>query len=85
MRRSGGTPRDGDQFRLDLFRGLPWDGQDPRALTRASSALFLRPEPHRHEVFFDPEQQEFWPVDQPPREKGPTRSSRGASLLLEPF
>ena len=72
------------QFELDLFPEEPWRGHAPRALTRGRTALFLRPEPHRHEVFFDPEQLELWPVQVPHRKKSLRRSSAGASLLLEP-
>ncbi len=80
-----GFLRDGDQLELDLFPGEPWNGQAPRALTKSRTALFLRPEPHRHEVFFDADQLELWPVHVPHRKKSPRRSTAGASLLLEPF
>ncbi len=78
-------PRDGDQLRLDLFRGVPWDGQSPRVLTRGFIPLFLRQKPPSHEVFFNPEQLELWPIEAPPREKSPRGSTPGASLLLKPF
>ncbi len=80
MKVSGEYLRDGDQFRLQLFPGVPWDGQSPRALTRGGLALFLRPEPPSHEVFFDPEQLELWPVERPPMNKGPF-VYEGAPLL----
>ncbi len=74
--------RDGDQLSLDLFPGVPWDGCSPRALTQARTALFLRPEPPRHEVHMDSRQYEMWPVSvRPPRGKRPPQTA-GASLLL---
>ncbi len=86
MKVSGEHLRDGDQLRLDLFHDVPWDGRSPRGLTRVGLGLYLRPEPPSHEVYFDPEQLEIWPVDRPPREKSlPTVVCGGASLLLEPY
>jgi len=81
-----GFLRDGDQLRLELDWGCePWEGRTPRSLTSARKALFLRPEPHRHEVFFDPEQLELWPLDRATqREEPPPFFRAGASLLLEP-
>ncbi len=76
--------RDGDQFRLDLFRGVPWNGRSPRGLTRVGLGLYLRPEPPVREVFFDPEQLELWPVDRPPVKKGPF-VYEGAPLLSGSF
>ena len=73
-----------DQLNLPLFEGVPWEGQSPRALTRARKALFLRPEPPRHEVFFDPEQLELWPVHRGHKDRRAPLILRGASLLLEP-
>ncbi len=63
MRERGALPRDGDQLRLRLFESVPWDGRDPRGLTRGRNVLFLRQEPPCHEVYSDPAQLEFWPVD----------------------
>ena len=74
---------DGDQLDLELFRDEPWGGQSPRVLTRGFRALSLRPEPPRHEVFFDPEQLVLWPIDGPHRARAPELGS-GAPLLLEP-
>jgi len=54
------TPRVGEQYVLDLFKGVPWDGRSPRVLTRGRSALFLRREPPSHAVYVDPEQLDFW-------------------------
>ncbi len=84
----GAPPRDGDQLRLELFVGVPWDGRSPRALTKGSTALSLRREPVRaHEVFVDPEQYDLWPleVSGPITIEGPLRKdvSEGAPLLLE--
>ncbi len=67
MKMSGEHLRDGDQLELDLFHGIPWDGRQPRALTRGHNLVFLRPEPHRHEVFFAEDQLELWPVEVPHR------------------
>ncbi len=63
MKEASDLLRDGDQLRLDLFRSVPWDGLSPRGLTRGSLGLFSRQKPPRHEVFFDPEQLELWPVE----------------------
>ena len=58
------VPRDGDQLRLDLFQGEPWDGRSPRYLTRARNALFLRQKPPPHEVrTTDPLQYDLWPAE----------------------
>jgi len=48
-------------MQLDLWReeldALPWQGRSPRALTRASKALFFRREPQKDDSFFvDPNQ-----------------------------
>ena len=77
-------PPDGDQLKLGLWRDQPWDGLSPRALTRGYSFLFLRQKPPRHEVFFDPEQLEFWPVDRATQMEEPPPFLAGAPLLLEP-
>ncbi len=55
-------PRVSDQLRLELFKGVPWDGKSPRVLTKGGKALFLRQKPPSHEVFVDPEQLELWPI-----------------------
>ncbi len=73
-------PCDGDQLILPLFKGEPWDGMAPRALTKVASGLYLRPEPPGHEVFFDPEQLEFWPADRAAKREGPPEY-QGAPLL----
>ncbi len=85
MKVRSASPRDGDQLRLDLFVDEPWDGQCPRGLTRGFIPLFLRQKPPSHEVFFDPEQLELWPIEEPHRKKSPRRAAPGASLLLEPY
>jgi len=78
------VPRDGEQLKLGLFRGVPWDGQTPRSLTRVGSGLFLRRKPPKAvRSVEDLEQLEFWPVDGPSRKKSPGLRP-GASLLLEP-
>ena len=71
------------ELQLELFEdvdALPWQGRSPRALTRASMALFLRRKPQKDGRFFvDPEQLEIWPTGN----KAPRRR-RGAPLLVEP-
>jgi len=87
MRRSRGgykPPCDGDQLRLDLFRGVPWDGQSLRGLTKVSNVLYLRREPPGHEVEPDPLQLELWPVAGRARYKKATAQRAGAPLLVEP-
>ncbi len=75
-------PCDGDQLRLDLFAGVPWDGVSPRGLTRAKIVLSSRQEPLGHEVEPDPAQLEMWPVSvRPPRGKR-LRQAAGAPSLL---
>ncbi len=63
MRQHGALPRDGEQYCLRLFEGVPWEGRSPRGLTRGRFALFSSQSAPPHEVFFDREQLEFWPVD----------------------
>ena len=72
-----------DQLNLELFPGVPWDGHSPRALTRVAQILILRRAPPLHEVFFNADQLEFWPLERPHRKKSLARISGGASLLLE--
>ncbi len=78
--------RDGDQLRLRLFEGEPWDGLSPRVLTRGNKLLYLRPEPSLHEVMPGrrSHQLELWP-DDTQREKAPLDVvvSRGAPLLVD--
>ena len=51
------------QLSLDLFRGEPWDGMSPRALTRGRLGLILKPEVARSvSVFEDILQLELWPI-----------------------
>jgi len=73
--------RMGDQ--LWLWDGEPWEGVAPRALTAVAFGLFLRQKPPRHEVFFDPEQLELWPVDGATQREGSRRVSPGAPLLVD--
>jgi len=68
---------------LDLWQAeldaLPWQGQSPRALTKARIAVFLRREPQKDDRFFvDPNQIDLWL----PAKKAP-RKYRGAPLLKE--
>ncbi len=72
-----------EQFELELFPGVPWNGRCPRALTSASKALFLRQKPPSHEVFFDPEQLEFWPETLATQREGPRQLVVGAPSLFE--
>ncbi len=74
--------REGDQFELDLFPGVPWDGRVPRALTRGRKGLFLRQEPAGHEVDPDPLQLEMWPVAARPHGKKGPDPADGAPLLM---
>ncbi len=53
--------RDGEQLKLDLFKGVPWGGVSPRGLTRVRILLSLRQEPLGREVVADPMQLELWP------------------------
>ena len=74
--------RDGDQLLLELDWGRePWQGRSPRLLTKAGLALFSRQKPPCHEVFFDPEQLEFWPVDGATLREGPPPIRVGAPLV----
>jgi len=84
--RLGELLRDGDQLRLDLFAGEPWDGQSPGALTRGRSALFLRQgPPEAMRLPRDPEQLDLWLVHRPSRERGVlSEVSQGAPSLF-PF
>ena len=72
----------GDQLELALFTGVPWNGIDPRFLTRGRKVLFLRPEPPCHEVFFDPEQIMMWKLVGHQEAERPPGFSRGAPSLL---
>jgi len=68
-------------LRLD-WGSVPWEGQSPRALTRAAIALFSRREPQKDDRFFvDPDQLDFFRLVS---EKAPREVSRGAPLLVEP-
>jgi len=78
------SPMNSDQLNLDLWPGVPWGGQSPWSLTRSHSSLFLRQKPPSHEVFFDPEQLELWPLTLATKKERAPLVLRGASLLLEP-
>ena len=82
MREPATSSMNSDQLELALFEELPWQGRSPRVLTKGFIPLFLRQKPPSHEVFFDPEQLELWPIDRPHREKSLRRKAPGASLLL---
>ena len=74
-----GILRDGDQFELDLFPGVPWGGRSPRGLTRVQISLFLRQEPPPHAVpEVDPRQLELW------RDKGKGRGKKRQELVFAP-
>ena len=81
VRRSGAFLRDGEQFELDLFPGVPWGGRSARALTRGGSGLYSRPEPPGHEVCSDPMQLSLWQAPGRPHGKKRPRQAAGASLL----
>ncbi len=61
-RTAEGFLREGEQFELDLFPGVPWGGRSPRGLTRVQISLSLRRELPRHEVMDerDPMQTDLW-------------------------
>ncbi len=75
-------PSDGDQLRLDLFRGEPWDGVSPRVLTSWFIGLSLRPEPPGHEVGLDPAQLDFFRGRSKATKRKRPQQTAGASLLL---
>ncbi len=81
-----GVMRGGDhpseQLLLELWPGEPWQGVSPRALTRSRMGLFLRRKPPRHEVFFDADQLELWPVEGHTKRDAPPSPSGGAPLLI---
>ncbi len=79
------SPMNSSQLVLELDWGKePWQGRTPRSLTGAPKVLFFRQKPPSHEVFFDSEQLEFWPVEKATQKEEPRAISPGASLLLEP-
>ena len=66
------------QLRLDLFVGIPWDGQDPRVLTKGRKVLYLKREQGRECAVADLRQYEmFASVLAPQVKKAPV----GAPLL----
>ena len=83
MRYAVGILGDSDQYELDLFPELPWNGRSPRGLTKAVSVLFLRPEPPGHEVEADPMQLDFFHSQRraTKRNRAPGKQP-GAPLLL---
>ncbi len=80
---SRATPRVGEQFELDLFPGVPWNGRAPRGLTRGRSALFLRQEPPGHGVSLDSAQLSLWLEPGRLLGKEGSRRGAGASLLVD--
>jgi len=80
--RSSEGPREGDQFALDLFPGVPWDGRSPRGLTRARSALSLKRERQGHGVHLDPAQLDFFRRQSQATKRKRPPPAEGASLLL---
>ncbi len=87
MRSSGGITHDGDQYELDLYPGVPWDGRSARALTKVGKGLFLRQEPPGREVYRDATQLDFFALArQAVRIEGLPQKYEGApSLLVFPF
>ena len=75
-------PREGDQFVLDLFKGVPWGGRSPRGLTRVQIVLSLRREPPGREVGVDPTQLLLWPEARKAAGKRARRPEAGAPPLL---
>ncbi len=83
MRKASDLPRDGDQLFLPLGQEEPWGGRSPRALTRARSALYLRPEPPgAMRLVEDCEQLELWPAEYPETMREGPRIYSGAPLLV---
>ncbi len=79
------TPhRDGDQLLLELFKGVPWDGRSPRALTRVGLGVILKaraPEPRG--VASEAELERLGQLQLWPYEKKSPFVYEGAPLLLE--
>ncbi len=82
MKLPSSVPRDGDQLRLDLFKGVPWDGRNPRGLTRVQILLSSRREPPGHVVYPDSEQLEIWPESVKATRRERPRQAAGAPSLL---
>ena len=60
------------QLRLELFPGIPWDGRDPRTLTRGREVLYSKREQGRECVCVDPRQYDlFASVPAPQVKKAP--------------
>ena len=76
------APRDGDQWRLDLFKGEPWDGRSPRGLTRVQISLSLKRELPGHEVYVDPAQLDFFRRQSEATKRKRLPQAVGASSLL---
>ncbi len=70
-----------NQLILDLFRGEPWDGRSPRALTRGADLVILTAGADGHEVYPDPTQLELWPEPRSHTEKV-AGGTAGAPTLL---
>ena len=83
MERRSGFLREGDQYVLDLFPGLPWAGRSPRALTQGKKLLYLRREPPGHEVEMDLTQLTLWGGSvRPPWGRRPQPAAGAPPLLL---
>ncbi len=75
MKELNGILCDGDQYFLELFTGVPWEGRSPRSLTRAVKQFIFEAGAGGHEVVFcDPDQLDFW------RRTGATRKRGGRSV-----
>ena len=76
------TASEGEQLTLFrcMFKGEPWEGRSPRALTRGYKALFLRREPQKSmSDLVSDDQLELWPA----AKKAPW-VYQGAPLLVSP-
>ncbi len=69
-----------DQLELDLFKGVPWGGRSPRALTRVALSIIFKPEGVREDsIFFDMRQIDLF------KKSGPRRFAGASPLLPLPW
>jgi len=81
FKRDLNTPHDSEQLELALFKGVPWNGVAPRALTRAGSGFILKPSGEEaRAIFIDKDQLELWPA----KRKRPARAPSAFTLLPLP-